>query len=175
MNTQTITFFQVSEKAEEVVALGRRYHWRFRIITDFRGVIDNPIFNSKGDWLYIPLTEEDKTIIPKTAFRRHAAVEKAGYPIAQVIIGHEVKVVPEMPVMPSITPSVLPFNPKPEIDWGNIAVVAGKGLLVGVMGIAMISIYALIGALRLIDPSYCIVLNDRQGTVVELIRWNAEV
>jgi hypothetical protein len=55
-----------------------------------------------------------------------------------------------------------------------VAQVAGKGLLVGMLGLAMVSIYALIGAAQLIDPSYCIVLDDEQGTVVELIRWNLE-
>src|SRR5213594_2883575 len=57
MNVQTLTFVQVSEKGEQVIALGRRHHWRFRIIPDFQGVIDRPVFSSKGDWLYSPLTD----------------------------------------------------------------------------------------------------------------------
>jgi len=165
------TFVVVSHEAEEVIKLGRRRHWRFRIITDFQGVIDRPVYRSQGDWLYLPMREEDKPIIPKAAFRRHATLQAAGYGVAQVIIGHELKVAPETPVTPLVTPP----KPKPEVDWHNVAEVTGKGLLIGAMGIAMVSFYALTGALQLVDPSYCIVLNDPSGTVVELIRWNSEV
>jgi len=164
------TFAVVSQETEEVIKLGRRHHWRFRIITDFQGVIDRPVYSSQGDWLYMPIREEDKAIIPKAAFRRHAAIQAAGFGVDQVIIGHELKVAPETLVTPQVTPS----KPMPEIDWRNIATVAGKGLLIGAMGIATVSFYALTGALQVIDPSYCIVLNDEQGTVVELIRWNLE-
>jgi hypothetical protein len=176
MFTQTDTaFVVVTQRAEEIIKLGRRHHWRFRIITDFQGVIDKPVFNAQGDWLYMPIREEDKAIIPNAAYRRHAAVEKAGYGVAQVVIGHEIKVAPEMPLTPHVAPLVTPTKPKRDIDWGNVAEVAGKGLLVGIMGVAMVSIYALTGALQLFDPSYCLVLNDSSGTVVELIRWNTEV
>lgn len=174
MNVQTLTFIQVSEKAEHVIALGRRYHWQFRIVPDFQGVIDKPVFSTQGDWLYMPIREEDKAIIPNAAYRRHTAVEKAGYGVAQVVIGHELKVAPGMPVASRVAPLVTPTKPTREIDWGNVAEVAGKGFLVGIMGFAMVSIYALIGALQLFDPSYCIVLNDPGGTVIELIRWNTE-
>jgi len=171
MFTQTDTIFAVvSQETEEVIKLGRRHHWRFRIITDFQGVIDKPVFNTQGDWLYMPLNEGDRRIIPNAAYRRHAAIQAAGFGVAQVIIGHELKIAPETPVTPQVTPS----KPKPEVDWGNVAQVAGKGLLIGMMGIAMVPLAALTGVLMLIDPSYCIVLNDEQGTVVELIRWNAE-
>jgi hypothetical protein len=164
------TFTVVSQEAEEVIKLGRRRHWRFRIITDFQGVIDKPVFNTQGDWLYMSLNEDDRQIIPNAAYRRHAAIQAAGFGVAQVIIGHELKIAPGT----LVTPQVLPSKPKPEVDWGNVAQVAGKGLLMGAMGIAMVSFYALTGALQLVDPSYCIVLNDENGTVVELIRWNVE-
>jgi hypothetical protein len=170
MFTQTkTTFVVVSHKAEEVIRLGRRHHWRFRIIPDFQGVIDEPIFNAKGDWVYMPLRALDEAIIPKAAFTRHATVEKEDFRVAQIIIGHEIKVAPA-----ESTVTVAPPAHTSEIDWGNVAQVAGKGLLVGMLGLAMVSIYALIGAAQLIDPSYCIVLDDEQGTVVELIRWNLE-
>jgi hypothetical protein len=171
MFIQTDTIFAVvSQEIEEVIELGRRHHWRFRIITDFQGVIDKPVFNTQGDWLYMPLNEDDRRIIPNAAYRRHAAIQAAGYGVAQVIIGHELKVAPETLVTPQVTPS----KPKPEVDWGNVAQVAGKGLLIGMMGIAMVPLAALTGVLMLVDPSYCIVLNDDNGTVVELIRWNVE-
>jgi hypothetical protein len=168
VNTQLLDFIQVSEKAEEVIALGRRHHWRFRIITDFQGVIDKPVFNAQSDWVYMPLREEDKAIIPNAAYRRHEAIQQAGYRVAQVIIGHELRTASEERIAPS--------KPKSEIDWGNVAQVAGKGLLVVMVGIAMISFYALAGAVQLVDPSFCIVLagDDDPGTVIELIRWNME-
>jgi len=172
MDVQTFTFIQVSEKAEQVIDLGRRHHWRFRLIPDFQGMIDGPVYNSKGDWLYMPLSERDKAIIPKAAFRRHQAVEKAGFRVAQVIIGHEVKLAPEVPLnTPQHTISA------PSIDWGSVAEVTGKGLLIGMMGLAMVSLSALTGALALVDPSYCIVLSGEEtcGNPVELMRWNAEV
>ena len=170
--TQATTIIQVSDQAEKVINLGRRHHWRFRIIPDFQGVIDEPVYNSTGDWLYMPLRERDKAIIPKAAFVRHAAVEKAGFRVAQVIIGHEIKVAPEVHEE-TLRPSI----PTREIDWRNVAEIAGKGLLIGMMGIAMVSFYALTGALQLVDPSYCIVLSgeENSGNVIELIRWNTDV
>src|SRR5688572_33079717 len=117
MFTQTdTTFVVVSQKAEQVIRLGRRYHWRFRIIPDFQGVIDRPVFNAKGDWLYMPLRELDKPIIPKAAFTRHAAVEKTDFRVAQVIIGHEIKVASEEPAQTVAPPARAPARTS-EIDW----------------------------------------------------------
>ena len=167
MFNQTDTkFVLVSQEAEEVLALGRKRHERYKILTEFRGTIEKPVFNAKGDWVYMPLRKEDSAIIPKSACRRHTAVEKAGFRVTQVIIGHEIEITPEKPIT---TP-----RSKREIDWGNVAEVAAKGVLVGMTGIAMVALYALTGVFQLADPSYCIVLDDGAGTVVELIRWNTE-
>ena len=174
MFTQTNTrFLMVTQKAQDVIYLGRRHHWRFRIIPDFQGVIDRPVYNAAGDWLYMPMRELDKPIIPKAAFGRHEAVSKAGFHIAQVIIGHEIRVMPEKPEE-TFAPS---FSQTSQIDWRNVAEVAGKGLLFGLLGVAMVSLSALTGAVTLVDPSYCIVLSEDEGpgTVIELIRWNTEV
>ena len=168
------TFAVVSQKAQEVINVSIRHHWRFRLITDFQGVIDRPVYNSAGDWLYMPMRDEDKAIIPKAAFIRHHAVIKTGIRVAQVVIGHEIKVAPEE------TGEILAPAPArtSQIDWLNVAEVAGKGLLIGMMGIAMVSFSALTGALALVDPSYCITIFDddgNPGSVIELIRWNTEV
>jgi hypothetical protein len=190
-NTQTdttLTVFQVSEMAEAVLKLGTRHHYSFRLIADFRGPINGPVFNTKGDWVYMPFREEDREIIPNAAFRMHRDLKKdrqlniAGYRDLQVIIGHEVRersessvvLPPAMPLV--ITPAypVIPAKPKPKIDWEMAAGVAG-GLLVGMMGIAMVSINALLGTLALVDPSYCICLDDDLSTVIELLRWDTEV
>ena len=175
MFTQTdTTFVVVSQKAQDVINVSRRHHWRFRLITDFQGVIDRPVYNSSGDWLYMPMRDEDRAIIPKAAFRRHHAVIKAGFRVAQVVIGHEIKVAPEE-TAENIAPS---SELTSQIDWRNVAEVAGKGLLIGMMGIAMASFSALTGALSLVDPSYCITIFDddgNPGSVIELIRWNTEV
>jgi hypothetical protein len=175
MSTQTDTsFVVVSQKAQEVINVSRRHHWRFRLITDFQGVIDRPVYNSAGDWVYIAMRDQDRAIIPKAAFIRHHAVIKAGIVVAQVVIGHEIKVAPEE------TGEILAPAPAraSQIDWLNVADIAGKGLLIGMMGIAMVSFSALTGALSLVDPSYCITILDddgNPGSVVELIRWNTEV
>ena len=174
MSVQTFNFVQVSEKADQVIALGRRHHWRFRLIPDFQGVIDRPVYNSSGDWLYMPMRDEDRAIIPKAAFRRHEVVAKAGIRVVQVVIGHEVKIAPEEPVKTLTRPP----SPVSQVNWQNVAEVAGKGLLIGMMGVAMVSLSALTGALTLVDPSYCIVLAEDDGSagsVVELIRWNTEI
>jgi hypothetical protein len=175
MFTQTdTTFVVVSQKAQDVINVGRWHHWRFRLIPDFQGVIERPVYNSAGNWLYMPMREEDRRIIPKAAFPRHRAVVEAGFRVAQVIIGHEIKVAPEETVE---TLAPLPA-PASQIDWLNVAEVAGKGLLIGMMGIAMVSFSALTGALALVDPSYCITILEEDGTpgsVIELIRWNTEV
>ena len=175
MFTQTNTaFVVVTQRAQDVINLGRRHHWRFRLITDFQGVIDRPVYNSAGNWLYMPRRDEDRAIIPKAAFVRHQAVIKTGIRVAQVVIGHEIKVATEE------TGEILaPAPPRTsQIDWLNVAEVTGKGLLIGMMGIAMVSFSALTGALSLVDPSYCITIFDddgNPGSVIELIRWNSEV
>jgi hypothetical protein len=175
MFTQTdTTFTVVSQKTQDVINVSRRHHWRFRLITDFQGVIDRPVYNSAGDWLYMPMRDEDRPIIPKAAFIRHHAVIKAGIRVAQVVIGHEIKVAPEA------TGEILAPAPArtSQVDWLNVAEVAGKGLLIGMMGLAMVSFSALTGALSLVDPSYCITIFDddgNPGSVIELIRWNTEV
>jgi len=163
----------VTQKAQDVINLGRRHRWRFRIIPDFQGVIYRPIYSSTGDWLYMPMRDIDEAIIPKAAFRRHRAVVEAGFSVSQVVIGHEIKVAPEQT---EVTVAPIPARTG-QVDWLNVAEVAGKGLLIGMMGIAMVSISALTGALALVDPSYCIVLADYEnpGSVIELIRWNSEV
>jgi hypothetical protein len=175
MFTQTdTTFTVVSQKAQDVINVSRRHHWRFRLITDFQGVIDRPVYNSAGDWLYMPMRDEDKAIIPKAAFIRHYVVIKTGIRVAQVVIGHEIKVASEE------TGGILAPTPArtSQIDWRNVAEVAGKGLLIGMMGVAMVSFSALTGALSLVDPSYCITIfedDGNPGSVIELIRWNTEV
>lgn len=175
MFTQTdTTFIGVSQKAQDVFDVSRRYHWQFRLITDFQGKIDRPVYNSSGDWLYMPMRDEDRAIIPKAAYRRHRAVIKAGVRVAQVVIGHEIKVAPEE-TQENIIPAPTQTN---QIDWQNVAEVAGKGLLIGMMGVAMVSFSALTGALSLVDPSYCITIfedDGNPGSVIELIRWNREV
>ena len=174
---------QISEMAEAVLALGKKRHENYRIITDFRGPIHGQAFSLDGMWRYLELTEEDRKIIPKAAYKRHAAAEKIECRVSQVLIGHEISDIPIAPVQPKpevVIPEVpvVPPKPKPEIDWGSVAQVVGKGLMIGMTGIAMIPLTAfaaLAGGLLLIDPSYCIVLDDGQGTVIELIRWNLEV
>lgn len=157
----------VSQWEEEITRLGICRHERYKIITDFQGVIDKPVISKSGDWVYFPFRKEDEEIIPKAAYRRHAAVEKAGYKIAQVVIGHDIKPVPQT------SPLSAPRS-KPEIDWGNVADVAGRGLMVGIMGIVMVPLYALAGVVMLLDPSYCIVLDNEEGSVIELLRWSVE-
>lgn len=168
MFTQTQTrAFEVTYDAEEIITLLRKLHYYPRIITDCRGPITGPVINSKGDMIYMEFREEDRAIIPKAVFRMHDAIRRAGYRDVQVIIGHEIKVAPEK--------SLVPSKPKPEIDWGSVASVASKGLLVAALGVVMVPVFALAGAVALLDPSYCIVLDDGAGTVLELMRWNDEV
>ena len=169
-----MTLVWVSQKAQDALDVGRQHHWRFRLIPDFRGVINRPTYNLAGDWLYMPMRDVDRPIIPKAAFTRHQAVIKAGFRVAQVVIGHEIKVAPEE-IEEAVAPLPAPEN---QIDWLNVAEVAGKGILVGMMGIAMVSLYALAGAVSVVDPSYCITIIDddgQPGSVIELIRWNTEV
>lgn len=166
MTTQTTAFIQLSEATSGVLALGRKQHQIYELKTDFQGPITEPIFNRDGTFLYSPLREQDKTIIPKQALRRHASIERAGYVISQVIIGHEIKLTPSKPDDP--------IKRENEIDWGNVASVAGKGLLVAMMGIAMVPLYALAGLVMLLDPTYCIVLAG-ETSVIEIYRWNSEV
>ena len=167
MFTQTETSaFVVSQDAQEIVTLLRKHHYYPRIIPDLQGPITGPVINSKGDMVYMEFREEDIEIIPKAVFSIHEMVRRAGYRDLQVIIGHEIKVAPEKPLVPP--------KPKREIDWGSVAAVSSMGLLVAAIGVVMIPIYALAGAVMLLDPSYCIVLDDGAGTVVELMRWNDE-
>jgi hypothetical protein len=175
MFTRTETaFVVVTQTAQDVINLGRQRHWRFRLIPELHGVIDRPVYNSAGDWLYMSKRDVDNAIIPKRAYTRHQEVIRAGFRVAQVVIGHEIKVAPPEPDE-FLAPAPAQTN---QIDWLNVAEVAGKGLLVGMMGVAMVSFAALTGALALVDPSYCITIFDddgNPGSVIELLRWNAEV
>ena len=167
MTTQTITnSFVVTLEAQNVIAFLRKRHYYPRIITDFCGPIAGPIFSAKGDMIYQVFREEDRAIIPNAAFRLHDEVRRAGYRDLQVIIGHEILVASEEPAVPA--------KPKREIDWGNVANVAAKGFLIAALGVVMVPFYALAGAVTLIDPSYCIVLDDGVGSVIELMNWNSE-
>src|SRR6266496_1917875 len=166
-------------EAGAVLGLARRRRECYRIIEDFRGPIIDQVYSLDGKWRYLPMREEDKMIIPNAAFVRHAAVEKKCCRVIQVLVGHEIpefaptSFKPKSEVVAPKTP-VVPASAKTEIDWGNVADVAAKGLVVGMMGIAMISFYTLVGVLQVVDPSYCVVLDDDKGTVVELLRWNVE-
>jgi hypothetical protein len=191
MSTQTLksvhvpelVFIQVTETTEDVLRWGRMKHQCFRLITDFQGPINDSdeIYSADGKWSYRTLREEDEKIIPKAAYRLHEGLERAGFKVSQVLIGHEVK---PIPVALTETPTPKPLTVSPQvqivttkisqIDWGNVAEGAAKVMLVGVVGIAAISIFTLVGALRVIDPSYCIVLDDEMGTVVEILTWNTE-
>src|SRR5215213_10270547 len=110
-----------------ILALARKRRERYRIITDFRGPISGQAYSLDGKWRYLPLSEEDKKIIPKAAFIRHAAIEKECCRVAQVLLGHEI---PEFPIVvpqPEETipkSQVIPASPRREIDWGNVAEVA---------------------------------------------------
>lgn len=168
MFTQTDTkIFEVTQDTEDIIALLRKHHYYPRIITVFRGPISGPVINSKGDMVYMCFREEDKAIIPNAAFRMHDEIRSAGYRDLQVIIGHEIKGVPEKPLGPVV--------PKREIDWGNVTSIASKGLLIAMIGMVVVPMYALAGAVLLLDPSYNIVLDDGAGTVIELMRWNSEI
>jgi hypothetical protein len=168
MFTQTKTnAFVVSQDAQEIVTLLRKRHYYPRIIPDFQGPITGPVINSKGEMIYMELQENDFEIIPKQAFTIHEMVRQARYRDLQVIIGHEIRVAPEKPLLPP--------KPKREIDWGSVAAVSSMGILIAAIGVVMVPIYALAGAVMLLDPSYCIVLDDGVGTVIELLRWNDEV
>ena len=84
---------------------------------------------------------------------------------------------PSAPEVAAPESSAVPLRRQAEVDWGHAARLTGKGLVLVTMGIAALSmtaLSALAGALPLQDPSYCIVLNDGQGTVLELLRWNWE-
>jgi hypothetical protein len=159
--------FVVTQDAQEVITLLRKHHYYPRLITDFSGPITSPIMSTKGDMVYMEIREADFGIIPKRALAIHQLVKSAGFRDLQVIIGHEIRVAPEKPL-------VLP-KPKREINWGSVAAVTSMGLLVAAVGMVMVPIFALAGAVTLLDPSYCIVLDDGTGTVIELLQWNDEV
>jgi len=178
--THSSTFIQVSGMAEALLEWGIKRHYSFKIIAEFCGPITDAVISSKGDWVHKPFTEVDRKIIPRSAFKIHRSVRKAGFRDLQVIIGHEIPETQESTaVLPQHTPEVIVPHlpavsmPKPEIDLGKVVLAAG-GLLAGMVGIAAISVGALLGSILLTDPSYCICLDDEFGTVVELLRWNTE-
>ena len=136
---------QLAASTSDLIQFGRQSNWFFFVMAE-KGVIDKPIFT--GDWFYLP-DHLDSTTLPDDGQERLDAVV-SNFPIAQVIIGHEVKVAEEE--------TKREFK-MPDIPWGGIAKVAlgvtvGAGLLLGYAALTAVS------AVAMIDPRVIVCLAE---------------
>jgi hypothetical protein len=161
MNTTT--------EAKQVIEEARKNHWTFRVM-DKTGEIHSPV--RIGDWVYEPA---NASIIPGDARKRIEQILKSGHNPTQIIMGHQLTKVPELP-KPKI-PNIAPLIPKlrelatsPEtkrtIEVGGqviVEVVKATAVVAGLLG------YGMIMALAAVDPSVIVVLED--GSWIEVMSW----
>ncbi|MEM2126046.1 MAG: hypothetical protein QXQ53_06585 [Candidatus Methanosuratincola sp.] len=139
------------------------------------GEISSPI--RIGNWVYAPATA---SIIPADAKKRIELILKSGLNPTQIIVGHELVEVPQLPgpVVTKPTPLSIPsikeikISPETEeaiiqalVTTGKVAVELAKITAVG----TGMMLYGLAVALASVDPSVIVVLED--GTWVEVLSW----
>jgi len=155
----------VSKKTVQVLDLGRKNHFSFRVLED-EGMVDSPLY--KDGWWYSP-TDLSESTIPATALKRVNMIQKTGVPVQGFILAHEA---PLLLAAPKKKPVELPVDEIAKIVSLGGKIVLGTALatLVAAMAapLAMIGL-ALVG-LALVDPALIVVLSD--GTRIEVCSWH---
>lgn len=164
----------ISPQAKHALDEARKNHLRFRVL-EKTGEISSPV--RIGNWVYAPATA---SIIPADAKKRIELILKSGLNPTQIIVGHELVEVPQLPgpvvtkPAPLSIPSIkeIKISPKTEeaiiqalVTTGKVAVEVAK---IAAVGTGMM-LYGLAVALASVDPSVIVVLED--GTWVEVLSW----
>jgi hypothetical protein len=144
-----------SDVMERAMALGDKHGYYFRAMPNI-GVISEPVMVNR--WRFVPI-EQDNTPLPPEAQTRLNLLVEAGFPIKQVLIGHEPKTKKEK--------KEVNF---PEVDlsslWTFLRVV---GLVLG--AVVTVIGYAAITALSLLDPVLIVILEGEERWMLCIATW----
>jgi hypothetical protein len=160
----------ITPEAKKVLDVARENHLRFRVL-DRTGEISSPV--RSGNWVYAPVVA---SIIPADAKKRIELILKSGFNPTQIIAGHELVEVPQLPgpvvtkPAPLSVPNIKEIKISPEVEKALIT--TGKVVL-GIATIAAVgtglALYAMAMALASVDPSVIVVMED--GTWIEVMSW----
>lgn len=143
-----------TEQVKKVFAVAEREHYKFQVLGNIgTGMIECPFYYNQ--WWYIPI-EQDKSIIPDTAFDRVDKIRQAGIPIKGLIVAHEA---------PRLLAS--PKRQRKPIEWQKVGDVAVTVIMVFGTITALLG-YVLVTAV-LYDPALIVVLDD--GTWICVCTW----
>jgi hypothetical protein len=137
------------------MALGDEHGYYFRAMPNI-GVISEPVMVNR--WRFVPLAQDNTRLPPEAQTRLNLLVE-AGFPIKQVLIGHEPKTKKEK--------KEVNF---PEVDlsslWTCLRVVGPVLRAVGT-----VIFYALVAALSLLDPALIVILEGEERWMLCIATW----
>lgn len=146
---------QITRTASQAILVGRRYHWRFRVV-GFGEAPEKPVYQS-GWWL------ETIPEAPRMAQDRLLALKRANIPVKHIVIAHE-------------APKLL-ANPEPKKDFKITPILSEIGKVLGVLTLASAAAAAsaivaplfLLLSVVLVDPALIVILED--GTWIEVATW----
>lgn len=170
----------ITPQAKQALDVARKNHKRFRVL-EKTGEISSPV--RIGNWVYAPATA---SIIPADAKNNIDLILKSGLNPTQIIVGHELVEVPQLPgpivtkpaplTIPKIkeiqitVPNIKEIKISPEVEkalitTGKIAIEVAKVAAVG----TGLMLYGLAMALATVDPCVIVVMED--GAWVEVVSW----
>lgn len=165
----------ITPQAKHALDVARENHKRFRVL-EKTGEISSPV--RIGNWVYAPTTA---AIIPADAKNRIELILKSGLNPTQIIMGHELVEVPQLPgpvvtkpaplTVPKININEIKISPETEqaikqalVTTGKVAIEVAKIAAVGT-GLVLYGMALALAA----DPSVIVVLED--GSWVEVLSW----
>jgi hypothetical protein len=142
-----------SDVMERAMALGDKHGYYFRAMPNI-GVISEPVMVNK--WRFVPLAQ-DNTRLPPEAQTRLNLLVRAGFPIKQVLIGHEPKIEKKQVELPSF-------------DWSSVTAVLR---VIGpvLRAVDKVIFYALVAALSLFDPALIVILEGEERWMLCIATW----
>ncbi len=150
----------------QAMAVGKKAKMSFRPVA-VADPLDEPLF--KDGWWFVP-EAEDKSIIPLEAKRGVNALQMAGIPVVQTIVGHETSQLLTAPIL------VKPMRDRKVAEQSVMAakIIGTTVLTVTKVGVAIAGFlgFLLVGAL-MFDPSYIAVCRDEHGNYfwIEVATW----
>ena len=166
--------FQVANcDVESLLAFGEERLNCCFLLEDFKGVLEKPV--RKGNWMYQEYDPDSITLHPK-AYLNLNEVQKAGFPLMQIIYGYQIGTTAEAKAQPK--PEII--KPRIQISQGvaKTAIAIGTGALMLTGVVAMVVAQGFLTALSAIDPKLIVVLdtgaNERDLPWICLMSWDEE-
>lgn len=166
----------ITPQAKQALDVARENRMRFRVL-EKTGELNSPVRIS--NWVYAPA---NAAIIPADARKRIELILKSGLNPTQIIVGHELVEVPQLPspmitkpaplTVPKININEIKISPETEqaikqalLTTGKVAIEVAKIAAVG----TGVMLYGMAMALASVDPSVIVVLED--GSWLEVLSW----